>query len=64
VNRVAGQGILLELVGYLVFLIIGLTAVPAFMRAQTDITDIIGYGTTYLRICVIGSFGLFASVTT
>ncbi|NCB51022.1 MAG: MATE family efflux transporter [Clostridia bacterium] len=62
-DRVAGQGILLEFLGYLVFLIIGLTAVNAYMRAQTDIVDIIEYGATYLRICVVGSFGLFAAIT-
>lgn len=63
-DRVAAQGILLELLGYFVFLMIGLTGITAFMRAQTDITEIIDYGATYLRICVIGSFGLFTAITT
>jgi putative MATE family efflux protein len=62
-NRVAGQGILLEALAYLIFLIVGLTALENFMRAQKAVGEIIGYGVVYLRICTVCSFGLFAEVT-
>lgn len=62
-NRVAGQGMLLEALAYLVFLIVGLTATESFMRAQKGVGEIIGYGVVYLRICTICSFGLFAEIT-
>jgi putative MATE family efflux protein len=62
-NRVAMNGALLELVGYLIFLVIGLFFVEPFMHAQTDIAAITEYGITYLRIVLIGSFGVFAEIT-
>ena len=34
-----------------------------FFRLQTDVTEIIDYGTAYLQICTIGSIGLFLQVT-
>lgn len=62
-NRVAMNGALLELLGYLVFLVIGLTLVEPFMHSQTNIASINEYGVTYLRIVLIGSFGVFAEIT-
>ena len=35
----------------------------SFFRLQTDVTEIIDYGTAYLQICTIGSIGLFLQVT-
>ena len=62
-NKVAMNGALLEMFGYLVFLTIGLTLAEPFMRSQTDIESITAYGVTYLRIVLTGSFGVFAEIT-
>ena len=58
-NRVAMNGLFLEVVSYLIFLVIGLTVIEPFLLSQTDIPEIIEYGKTYLRICLCCSFGLF-----
>lgn len=62
-NEVARQGIFLELVGYLIFLIIGIFFVDAFMHSQTDDRQIIDYGISYASVCCIFSFGMFAQMT-
>ncbi|WP_455542675.1 MATE family efflux transporter [Intestinibacter sp.] len=63
VNKSALHGIFLETINYLIFLCIGLFAVDKFMQTQTNITEIVEYGTTYLRIVCICSFGIFAQVS-
>ena len=44
---------------WLFFIVAGLLFTGVFLRGQTDISEIIGYGTTYLRICMLCSFGLY-----
>jgi putative MATE family efflux protein len=61
-NRVAMNGLFLEIASYLIFLVIGLTVIEPFLRSQTDIPEIIEYGKTYLRICIFCSFGLFTQL--
>lgn len=61
-NLVAMQGILLAIGSYILFLLIGLFAIDFYMRSQIDIQQIIDYGTQYLRICCIYSFGVFAQI--
>ena len=61
-NRVAMNGLFLEVVSYLIFLVIGLSAIEPFLRSQTNIPEIIEYGKTYLRICMCCSFGLFTQL--
>ena len=61
-NRVAMNGLFLEIVSYLIFLVIGLSVVDPFLHSQTDIPEIIEYGKTYLRICLCCSFGLFTQL--
>ena len=61
-NRVAMNGLFLEVVSYLIFLVIGLTVIEPFLLSQTDIPEIIEYGKTYLRICLCCSFGLFTQL--
>lgn len=63
VNKSALHGIFLELISYLIFLCVGLFGVHKFMQTQTDITEIVDYGTTYLRIVCICSFGIFTQVS-
>lgn len=62
-NQVAVQGLMLELMSYLLVLLVGIFGVEAYMRTQTDIEEIVQYGVTYLRICLICSFGVFTEVT-
>lgn len=63
VNKSALHGIFLEFVNYLIFLCIGIFAVHKFMESQTDITEIVNYGTTYLRIVCICSFGIYTQMS-
>ncbi|MGM9536582.1 MAG: MATE family efflux transporter [Intestinibacter sp.] len=63
VNKSALHGIFLEFVNYLIFLCIGIFAVHKFMESQTNITEIVNYGTTYLRIVCICSFGIYMQMS-
>lgn len=59
-NQTAHVGIFLNLLFYLLFLILGLTIVPAFYRMQTNVPEIIDSGIIYLRICWCVSMGVFS----
>lgn len=59
-NQVATNTIFLAACSYLVFLLIGAFAVPAFYRMQTDDEVIIQYGIQYLQVVCMASFGIFA----
>lgn len=61
-NRVAMNGLFLEVLAYLLFVVVGLVGIEPFLRSQTDIPEIIEYGKTYLNICLFCSFGLFTQV--
>lgn len=62
VNKIAENSIFLAILSYLIFLIIGLFFAEAFFRSQTDIEEIIVYGTQYLSVCCCWSFGVFIQV--
>ena len=62
VNKAATNGIFLAILSYIVFLVAGLTLVEPFYRAQTDSEAIIRYGTTYLTICCVMSFGVYMQI--
>lgn len=53
------NGIFLSFVGYVFFAIFGLFFSRIFFATQTDNVEIIEYGTKYLSICTIFSFGIF-----
>ena len=59
VNRVAGNGVFSAIVCYLLFLLIGMTLIRAFMTSQTDVEQVRSYGVSYLSICCICSAGIF-----
>lgn len=67
VDSVATNGAFLALVGYLLFLIIGIFGSEIFLRSQTDVTEsgrmIYNYGVQYMSICCICSIGLFTQCT-
>lgn len=62
VDKTAENGLLLAILSYVVFLMIGLFAVIPFYRSQTDDTAIISYGTQYLTIVCTFSFGVFIQI--
>lgn len=62
-NEVARQGIFLEAVGYVIFLIIGLFFARTFMVSQTDDVKVIQYGTEYLEVCCCCAFGIAFQMT-
>ena len=61
-NSVAENGIFLALVGFLIFLLFGLFGTEIFFRSQTDIKEIVDYGTDYLTVCCCFSFGVYGQI--
>lgn len=59
----ATHSLILTALNYVVFLIVGLTALPAFFSIQTHSEIIANYGVEYLSIVCCGSFGLFSRYT-
>lgn len=59
VNKIGENAVFLIFISYALFLLIGLFGAEAFYRSQTDIEEIIVYGTQYLEICCCLSIGLF-----
>ncbi len=62
-NQVANTSIFLALCSYVVFALLGGFLSRSFFLAQTDIGEIVDYGTSYLTICLMASFGVFGQVT-
>ena len=62
-GKAATQGLIIELVCYAIFVIIGFFLVRPFFASQTDNPVIIEFGVQYLSICCIFSFGVFAQIT-
>lgn len=55
----ASNGVFLAVLSYLAFALFGLFGARAFFTMQTSNPKIIEYGTQYLNICCIFSFGIF-----
>ncbi len=62
VNKIANHAMFLAVASYLVFILIGFFGAEPFFRSQTDIEEIIVYGTEYTKICCYLSLGLFVSI--
>ena len=62
VDHIANHAVFLAAVSYLVFLVIGFVGAEPFFRSQTDIEEIVVYGTEYTQICLCMSMGLFTQV--
>lgn len=62
-NAIAENGIFLAILSYFVFAILGLFGSRLFFTTQTTNPQIIEYGTQYMSIITIASFGLFAQIT-
>ncbi len=59
----AMNAVFLAACSYAVFALLGALCSRAFFQSQTDIAEIVDMGEDYLRVCMVGSFGLFAQVT-
>ncbi len=56
--KVAGNGITLGIIIYLVFFVFGITGIDTYLKSQTKDPIILGMGHTYLTICTLLSFGM------
>lgn len=59
-NKITNTGIFLFVCSYLVFFLLGATFSRPFFLAQTNIQEIVDYGTSYASICLCGSIGIAA----
>ena len=62
VNRSALNGLFLALCGTVLAALFGIFGAEAFMRSQTHNQAVIAYGTTYIRIITMVSFGIFGEI--
>ncbi len=60
VDRTANVGIFMSLCCSVLFALIGIFLSRPFFSIQTDIAEIIDYGTDYVSICLTFSFGIFS----
>lgn len=58
-NSAASNGLFLEFVSAVVFLILGLTLAKPFLGIFTDDKQVLELGTSYLSICMAAGLGLF-----
>lgn len=61
-NNIATHGVFLAGCSYLVFLLLGCTAMGTYMSWMTGNGAVIDFGRQYLSICYIFSFGIFGQV--
>lgn len=61
-NKAANNAIFLAIMSWLVFVLIGFFFIRQFFVFQTDVEEIIDYGTQYLEICCVFSLGVFMQV--
>ena len=61
-QRIALQGIFIEVICCAIFILVGIFAMDLFFRGQTADAEIIALGKGYLSICCIFSVGLFAQL--
>ena len=59
-NKVANTGIFLFGLSCLIFMAVGLFLSRPFFMMQTDVAEIVDYGTDYATICLVASVGIFA----
>ena len=62
-NNVAIHGIILSIVNWLIFVIIGLFFSRQFLTLFSQDETIISMGVSYMQICTIFSFGVFIQIT-
>lgn len=62
-NAIAKNGIFLAMVSYVIFALIGGLGARLFFETQTSDPLIVRYGTQYMRVITILSFGIFMQIT-
>lgn len=62
-SKVAKTGLLLAVFSWILFTIIGIFLVRPFIASQTGVQAVIDYGSEYLSLCSVLSFGLFFQMT-
>lgn len=63
-SKVAKTGLLLAAFSWILFTLIGIFVVHPFIASQTSSQAVIDYGSEYLSLCSVLSFGLFFQMTT
>lgn len=63
VNKIADNAVFLTAVNYAIFALIGFFGIDLYFASQTDIPQILQYGSDYLFWCCVLSFGFFGQVT-
>ena len=61
-NKTAENGIFIEVLGYVLFLLIGIFVTKPFFLAQAGAGDIANMVIEYTRICLLMSFGIFMQI--
>ena len=61
-NKTAENGLFIEVLGYVLFLLIGIFVTKPFFLAQAGAGDIANMGIEYTRICLLMSFGIFMQI--
>ena len=61
-NKTAENGIFIEVLGYVLFLLIGIFVTKPFFLAQAGAGDIANMGIEYTRIFLLMSFGIFMQI--
>ena len=62
-NLTASNGVFLGLCSAVAFAVLGALFSRTFFLVQTDVADIVEGGTAYIRICTVGSFGIFTAIS-
>ena len=62
VNKIANNGLLLAFLSFIAFFMMGLLLSDKLITIQTDNQEIISHGPVYLRICLVGSLGIFTQL--
>ncbi len=62
-NKVAQHGIFLTLLNGIPFILLGIFFINFFFNVQTSNAQVVDYGTDYMRIISIFSYGLFFQIT-
>ncbi len=58
-NLVAVNGIFLAGLSFILFLVLGIFISRSFFESQTEVQEIVAYGTDYLTVCCCASLGIF-----
>ena len=61
-SSIANTGIMLSILGYLVFLILSFFICEPFFAFQTEFREVVNYGVEYLSIVMIGSIAIFMEI--